>query len=92
MLVVFTLCILLSGQATADSFRCGRALAKAGDSTNTLIKKCGEPGRKYSSKDLIDNDGRQTRTTVSNWVYTRNGRRDMIVTIYSGVIAKIRAE
>ena len=91
-LLIITLCILQSGQVVADSFRCGRTIVKSGDSSAALIRKCGEPERKFSSKEIIDHDGQKIRAGVSNWVYTRKGKKDMVVMIYSGVIAKMRIE
>ena len=88
------LCILFAvvSETHADSFRCGRALIKQGDSSNALIKKCGKPIRKFSSKERVKIDGRQTQTGVSNWVYTRNGKRDMIVSVRSGVVVKMTVD
>jgi hypothetical protein len=91
-LMIFAILIVLSGTVSADSFRCGRAIVKAGDSTNVLLKRCGEPTRKYPSKEVIDDNGRQLRTGVSNWVYTRKGKKDMVVSVYSGNVAKMRTE
>lgn len=84
--------MLFSGSVHADSLRCGRSLVKVGDSSNALIKKCGDPARKFTSKETINDHGRQLRAAVSNWVYTRNGGKDMIVVIRSGVIVKIQLD
>ena len=89
MLVV---CLLLSGVANASSFRCGKSLVKIGDSSSTLIKKCGDPMRKHTSKEVINDQGREFHAGVSNWVYTRKIGRDMIVSIYNGGIVKIQVE
>jgi len=91
-ILLFTICILLSNITTADSFRCGRSLVKVGDSSNTLIKKCGDPIRKYSSKENIKDHGRQVRTGVSNWVFPRRGGKDMIVSVYSGAVVKMQVD
>jgi len=88
----FTICIILSNIAAANSFRCGRALVKVGDSTNTLIKKCGDPVRKYTSKESINGQGRQVHTGVSNWVFPRRGGKDMIVSVYSGAVVKMQVD
>jgi len=37
----------------------GRALVNADESTNALIKKCGKPVGKYSSKETINDHGYQ---------------------------------
>jgi len=90
--LLFTICIFLSNTAPADSFRCGRSLVKVGDSANTLIKKCGDPVRKYTSKENINDHGRQVRTGVSNWVFPRKGGKDMIVSVYSGAVVKMQID
>lgn len=84
--------VMLSGTAPADSFRCGRSIVKVGDSSNALIRKCGDPIRKYTSKEIINDQGRRLRAGVSNWVYTRKGRKDMIVAIYAGVVIKMQVD
>jgi len=78
--------------ATADSFRCGRSLVKAGESTNALIKKCGEPVRKFSSKERLVDAGHASVVDVSNWVFERRGKKDMIVSIRSGSVVKIEVD
>jgi len=83
---------LLSSSISADSIRCGRKVVKTGDSSNTLIKKCGKPVRKFSSKERINNGGNRSNTMVSNWVYTRGGKRDMVVSVRSGAVIKIQLE
>ena len=76
----------------ADSFRCGRMLIKAGESSNALIKKCGNPARKYSSKETVWDAGRSSRVGVSNWVYERHGKKDMIVSVRNGSVVKIQRD
>jgi len=89
---IFTLFFLFSMHTAADSFRCGRTLVKVGESSNALIKKCGKPVRKYSAKVMINDHGMQKKVGVSNWVYTRRGKRDMIVSVNSGEVLKIKVE
>lgn len=91
-LLLSTLFILLSDNSHADSFRCGRSLVTEGDSSNALIKKCGNPERKYSSKATVKSNGRKTSVGVSNWVYARTGKRDMIVSVRSGVVVRIKVD
>ncbi len=89
------LCMLVFGvsdNAFADSFRCGRSIVKPGDSSNALMKKCGDPVRKFSSKETIYESGRQSSVGVSNWVYDRKGKKDMIVSIRSGTVIKIQVD
>ena len=84
--------LVLSGNVVADSFRCGRLLVKVGDSNNALIKKCGNPVRKYSSKETVNERGHSVQVGVSNWVYERKGKKDMIVSIRSGAVVKIQVD
>ena len=90
LLIVLLTSIFIN--ANADSFRCGRALVKANESANALIKKCGEPVRKYSSKETISENGRHSKVGVSNWVYERHGKKDMIVSVRNGTVTKIQVD
>lgn len=92
ILLLFTVFIFLSSIAVADSFRCGRRIVKSGDSHNTLVKKCGNPARKYSSKETVNEGGHSKSVPVSNWVYERHGKKDMIVSVRSGSVIKIQLE
>lgn len=91
-LLLCTLCVVVSSDVCADSFRCGRSIVKLGESSNALMKKCGDPLRKYSSKEAVYKHGRQSNVTVSNWVYTRRGKNDMIVSVRSGAVIKIQVD
>ncbi len=91
-IILLTVSILGFSIAAADSFRCGRKLVKQGDSGSSLIKKCGKPARKYSSRELVNDQGRQSRVSVSNWVYERNRKKDMIVSVRSGIVIKIQVD
>jgi hypothetical protein len=84
--------LLAFNLAQADSFRCGRTLVKAGESSNALIKKCGKPALKYSSKEQVNDSGKRSRLSVSNWVYERHGKKDMIVSVRNGSIVKIQRD
>ena len=66
---LFVILMMVSITVSAASFRCGRTLVKVDESTNALIKKCGNPIRKYSSKETVTEHGHQKRIGVSNWVY-----------------------
>ena len=91
-LLLCILLVLVSVNTYADSFRCGRKLVKVGESSNALMKKCGEPVRKISSKETIRDHGRQSRVAVSNWVYQRTGKKDMIVSVRGGMVIKIQVD
>lgn len=84
--------VLVSAGIHADSFRCGRKLVKPGESSNALLKKCGSPIRKYSSKEMMREGGHQVRVGVSNWVYERRGKKDMIVSVYRGKVMKLQID
>lgn len=91
-LCVVVVAIVMSAVLSADSLRCGRALVKAGDSANALLKKCGDPARKFTAKQTINEQGRQRQVGVSNWVYSRQGKKDMIVSVYNGEVFDIRSD
>lgn len=90
--VLLSAVILFSSVTEADSFRCGRKLVKEGDSSSVLVKKCGKPARKFSSKETVTDLGRQSKVAVSNWVYERGGKKDMIVSVRSGTIVKVEVD
>lgn len=90
--LIFILILSLCGDVLAGSIRCGRKLVKPGDSGNTLIKKCGNPARKYNSQVSVSDQGRLSHVSVSNWVYKRHGKKDMIVSVRSGAVVKIQVE
>ena len=82
----------ISASVFADAIRCGRLLVKVGESNNVLIKKCGQPVRKYSGKESVYERGRSSVVGVSNWVYERNGKKDMIISVRSGTVVKIQVD
>ena len=84
--------MLLSVTAEAESFRCGRKLVKTNESSNALIKKCGNPVRKFTGKVLTSVQGSRKHVSVSNWVYERRGKRDMIVSVHNGTVIKLQIE
>jgi len=90
--ILITIFTLVSINTSADSFRCGRKIVKTGESTNALIKKCGHPVRKYNGKETLTNQGRSSLVGVSNWVYERRGKKDMIVTVLRGSIVKVQVD
>ena len=91
-IVLLTALVLVSNIALSDSFRCGRKLVKLGESSNALVKKCGNPIRKYSSSEMVYDNGRQKRAGVSNWVYQRRGKNDMIVSVRGGRVIKLQVD
>ena len=91
-LLLCILLVLVSVNTSADSFRCGRKIVILGESSNALVKKCGSPARKYSSKEILNTQGRQQSMSVSNWVYERRGKKDMIVSVRSGTVMKLQID
>jgi hypothetical protein len=85
-------CLFFAITADAGSFRCGRKLVKVGESSNALVKKCGSPARKYSAREMVGAHGRQNDTAVSNWVYERRGKKDMIVSVRGGTVVRLRVD
>ncbi len=82
----------LSWNIYADSFRCGRKVVKTGDTVNVLTRKCGKPQRKFSSKEMINENGRQSNVSVSNWVYERARKKDIIVSVRNGSVVQVHVE
>jgi hypothetical protein len=85
-------CMALVAPVGADSFRCGGKLVRAGDSSNALLNKCGKPARKYAARAMAAEHGRQRDVSVSNWVYERRGKRDMIASVRHGKIIRLRVD
>lgn len=90
--LIMILMISLGGNLAADSFRCGRKIVKTGESSNALIKKCGQPVRKLKSNEQVKLDGQQKRTAVSNWVYERRNKKDMIVSVKNGTVVRLEID
>ena len=91
-ILIATSLLLLTSSVLADSFRCGNSLVKSGDSVNTLVKKCGNPERKFTSYVDVNEHGRRYSAGVINWVYERSGKKDMIVSVRNGEIIKIKPD
>lgn len=91
-LLLMVLSALVLSDALAGSFRCGTKLVKEGESSNALIKKCGSPARKYSAREMVSEHGHQRGTAVSNWVYERKGKKDMIVSLRGGTVVSLRVD
>jgi len=90
--LILVLCMLFSGAVAADSFRCGGKLVRSGESSNALVRKCGSPAHKYNARETVAEHGRQQVLSVSNWVYPRKGKRDMIVSVRSGTVVRVRVD
>jgi hypothetical protein len=91
-LKLLSMCLVFSASVSAESIRCGRALVKVGDSSNQLLKKCGEPDSKFSGKTTIRDHGRESSVSVSNWVYRQSGKKDKTVSVYAGAVLNIDSD
>lgn len=90
--LIFMLLQLLAIDLSANSIRCGKKVVKTGDSGNQLLKKCGNPVRKYSGKEFVTEKGHTSNVAVSNWVFERYGKKDMVVSVRSGTVIRIKVE
>ena len=62
---------LTSGQAHADSLRCGSQLVSIGDRSSQVVDKCGEP----RSRDMLGykrSPNKREEVQVEEWVYGPN--------------------
>jgi hypothetical protein len=89
LFLLLVLSLLLPPVAEAGSFRCGTKLVKTGDTIGRLVKACGKPVMKYKSKESIRSSGSRKSASVTNWVYERGRKRNMVVSILSGRVVKI---
>jgi len=90
--LVIALSLVAALPAGADSFRCGTRIVVTGDTVVRLVKACGQPGLKYKARETIGNRGGTRRESVTNWVYERGRKRDMIVSVRDGRVVKITVE
>ena len=90
--IIFLLLVVLSGSTFAGSFRCARKIIRSGESINALVKKCGDPAIKYTSKEMINIHGQQKNVSVTNWVYERRGKQDVTVSVRSGSVVNIHVD
>lgn len=79
-------------QADGGSFRCGTRLVITGDSVNRLIESCGQPALKYKAKAAVREDGSKKMTGVTNWIYERGRRKNMVVSVRSGKVVRISVD
>jgi len=78
--LVIALCSLLSGSASADSFRCKGKIVKTGDTVNALLKKCGDADRTFQTVETVNNRGYVSQIHITHYVYERSQQKDMIMT------------
>jgi len=90
--LLISLAVLCAGEAHAASFRCGTRIVVTGDPVSRLVKSCGQPALKYKSRELLGSRGSGKSTSVTNWVYERGRKKDMIVSVFGGKVVKIAVE
>jgi hypothetical protein len=81
-----------AGDVPAGSFRCGTKIVVTGDPVSRLVRNCGQPASRYKAKELIGSRGNSRATGVTNWIYPRGRKKDMIVSVAGGRIVKIAVE
>ena len=84
--------LVISTQVDAGSFRCGTRIVKTGDSISRLVDACGKPALKYKVKESIRSGGSRKTTGVTNWIYPRGRKKNMVVSIHSGRVVKIATD
>ncbi|NIP18577.1 MAG: DUF2845 domain-containing protein [Xanthomonadales bacterium] len=84
--------LMVPVEAQSGSFRCGTKLVVTGDPVSRLVRNCGQPAHKIRARESIGSRGRNTSTSVVNWVYERGRKRDMIVSVQGGKVVKIAVE
>ena len=92
MKYLVSLLLFLATHAQADSFRCGTRIVVTGDSISRLIKACGQPTVKYKAKESIKSGGNRKSTGVTQWVYDRGRKKNMVVSVHSGKVVKIAVD
>jgi len=88
-LLALLLFITLPDSSRAGSLRCGTKIVITGDSISRLLESCGQPVLKYKAKESIRADGRRQATGVTNWVYARGSKKNMVVSVRSGKVVRI---
>lgn len=89
----FLAVVLLFGlNAEAGSFRCGTRIVVTGDSVSRLLKACGKPAMTYKAKESIRKGGSNRTESVSQWIYERGRKKNMVVSVRSGKVVKIAVD
>lgn len=90
--LITAIALLWSFHAQAGGFRCGTKLVVTGDPVSRLVRNCGQPAYRYKSSESIGGRGKTRLSGVTNWVYERGRRKDMIVSVQGGRVVKITVE
>lgn len=92
LIQLLILLFLVTANAEAGSFRCGTKLVKTGDSISRLVKACGQPSMKYKAKESTGSGSSRKTTGVTNWIYPRGRKRNMVISISSGKVVRIATD
>jgi hypothetical protein len=88
--LIGTLLILAAVPAVAEGFRCGTRLVLTGDPVSRLTRACGPPDQTIRARVAVGKRGADRETTVTQWIYSRRGKPDMIVSVRGGKVVKIQ--
>ena len=91
-ILAFALLVSVGADGHAGGFRCGTKLVVTGDSISRLINACGQPELKYKAKETVGSGSNRTSAGVTNWIYSRDRKRNMVVSIRGGKVVKIATE
>ena len=84
--------VMISGPVLADSMRCGSALVTDGDSSATLLLKCGKPllVEPLVASAMSEKNELTQVSAGERWTYSMgSGKFIQYVTVLNGVITKI---
>ena len=84
--------LICSEVSEAGSFRCGTRIVVTGDSVSRLLKACGKPAMTYKAKEVIRKSGSSRTESVSQWIYERGRKKNMVVSVRSGKVVKIAVD
>ena len=89
-LLIIVLISSFSTISVADSFRCAGKVIRSGDSSGTVVQKCGEPRFKDRGYEKIRVSGKQKKARVERWHYKKSSRSlGRVVMIYKGHVVAI---
>lgn len=80
----------LTGEASADSFRCGRKVIREGDSRSEVLRRCGEPRYKDRGREIVSVDRNRKKVSVERWYYKKSSRSlERVVMIHGGRVVAV---
>jgi len=90
MRLLITLLLLLGADsALGDGIRCGSRLVMTGDPVSRLVQACGKPDRSFQARVLVGEREQRREVGVTQWVYERRRRPDLIVSLRGGSVVRI---